>query len=226
MEVNKYQLGAVPLDVSFIKDSIERSRVRSALRVLELGIASMFSLKGVYDDMIRCRKVVDIYPKKRRPIPHSDYLHLVWVLFITLCYLLEERAKLFGNRFNAIVDVYNVGKKIDVGTLVRKIQYELKDQIRARGELMHEALPGHKRIVEYAMLELLHRVGPWPKEFPKYERIHGMTKVLLDLEMRSATAKAKSIVAEALSVAANDTAEAVMKFNDFYEQLRSRSGSA
>ena len=223
MEVNKYHLGAVPLDCSFIDNIEARVRAREAARSVERCVASMFSLRGVYDDMGRCKRIVGMYPRKRRPIPRSDYLHLMWMLFINLCYLLEERAKLFGTCFNRMARAYDVGTPVDVGMLVKRIRRDLGEQIRARGELTHQAMPGHVRIIEYATLELLHKLGRWPKEFPKHERIYGMTKIIVEVEMNMAISKAKVILAETLSAAGNDTAEAIVKFNAFFDALKSKS---
>lgn len=222
MEVNKYHVGATQLDVSFIKDDAQRAYAQSLIRILQFGVASMFWFKGIYDDMVRCRRIIDIYPKKRRPIPRAEYLHLIWVLFINLCYLLEERAKYFGERFNLVVDTFGVGTRMDVGALVRKIDRELGAQIRARGAVTHQALAGNKHIIEYGTFEFLHRLGEWPEGLPPHERIFNLTKGLVDLEMRSANYKAKIVVAEALAVAANEISDAIVKFNAIYELLKTK----
>jgi hypothetical protein len=220
MEVNEYRLGAMPLDIAFVDNVEVRARLREAVRTLERCIISMFSLRGVYDDMGRCKRMVGMYPKNRRPMPRSDYLHLTWMLFINLCYLLEERAKSFGACFNRMARVYGVGRPIDVGLLVKRIRKDLSEQIRARGELTHEAMPGHERIIEYATLELLHKLGHWPEEFPKHEKIYGITKILVEVEMNMAITKAKAILAETLSDAGNNTADAIVKFNTLFGALK------
>lgn len=225
MEANKLHIGAVALDTSFIKDGDRRATIEAGQYVLARCIRAMFSFRGIYDDMQRCKRLLDMYPKNRRPMPRSEFMHLVWLLFVNLCYLLEERAKFFGESFNRVVASYGVGIRLKVGDLVKQIHKELNEQIRARGELTHQAMPGHERIVEFGMFELLHRLDKWPEEFPPYERFSGMMQAMMRVEMNVALGRAKRIVGEALFQPVKDTAKAVAIFNATYARLDERAKS-
>lgn len=220
IDANTHFIGALAVDISFIQDDEQRRITRGLVKTLEEAVAAMFSLRGVYDNMVRCRRIIGRYSWDRRVITRSEYLHLIWLLFINLCYLFEERAKVFGQNFNKVVKAYEIGKPLDTGAFIKRIKRSLNKQIRARGELTHGGLPGHQRIIEYAMFELLHRMRRWPKDWPKHETFHAVAQKTIMREMDAEIRKVKVLMSDLLGDTSIVLAKAIKSFNTAYKKMR------
>jgi hypothetical protein len=215
-----------PIDTSFLEEARDRAALSTLREMLGECAREMLSLRGVYDDMLRCRRLTGKYPWRPSDISRSEYLHLMWMLFLNLCYLFRERAKSYANSFNRTVRAYNVGEQIDVAALLKTIDKSLKKQIRARGRFTHESLPGHERIVEYGMYEFLHRVGRWPKEFPKHSVFYFIARGTVESEMNQDIEKTKVVLLDILRSTSPHLAQSITVFNTTYDKLKAAAKKA
>src|SRR5260370_35406487 len=109
-----------------------------ALTTLAQPLRGLFRLHTVYDEMVVLFRMAQAYPWNKRAISRSQHLHLVWLLFVNLCYSFEEKFKLAANAHNRALKAFGVAGGIDVKNGIKRIGENLKEHIRKRGEQIHQ----------------------------------------------------------------------------------------
>ena len=70
------------------------------------------------------------YPWDPRLIKRSEHLHFVWMVFVNLCYLVEERFKLAAEAHNAAVVAFKSGARLKTREGVERIVKGLRQHIQ------------------------------------------------------------------------------------------------
>jgi hypothetical protein len=119
------------------------------------------------------------------------------MVFVTLCYLLEEKFKLSAECHNAAVAAFKSGETINIKEGVKRISKALREHIQSRGEFTHQWRRSHEIINQYSTMELAHSLGGMPKDF-KVKRAYGWSRLLILIEMKRAIAAVEDILLEAI----------------------------
>jgi hypothetical protein len=117
------------------------------------------------------------------------------MVFVNLCYLLEERFKLAAESHNNTVSAFKSGDKVNTNEGIKRISNGLRKHIQARGELTHQWRSSHERIQDYQTIELAHSTGGMPKGF-KLKLAYGLSRLMIVTEMRRALPIVEDILLE------------------------------
>jgi hypothetical protein len=173
----------------------ERDAFENSLILLSTALRGLFQLNDVYEQMIVSYRMAQRYPWDQRLIKRSEHLHFVWMVFVNLCYLLEERFKLAAESHNAAVVAFKRGDKLKIKKGVKRIAKGLREHIQARGEFTHQWRRSHDVIRDYQMVELAHSTGGMPKGF-KIKGTYGLSRMLIVMEMQRALPIVEDILLE------------------------------
>ncbi len=177
----------------------DRDTFETALGLLSTALRGLLALNAVYDQMIVVYRMAERYPWDQRLIKRSEHLHFVWMVFVTLCYLLEEKFKVAAEAHNAAVAAFKKGGKINIQAGVKRISKGLREHIQSRGEFTHQWRRSHEIISQYQTIELAHSVGGMPKDF-KVKTAYGWSRILILIEIRRAIGIVEDILFEAIEV--------------------------
>ncbi len=143
----------------------DRDTFETALVLLSTALRALVQLREVYDQMIVAYRMAQRYPWDQRLIKRSEHLHFVWMVFVNLCYLLEEKFKLAAKSHNAVVAAFKRGNSINIQKGVGRISKGLRKHIRSRGEFTHQWRQSHEIISQYHTIELAHSLGRMPRDY-------------------------------------------------------------
>lgn len=188
--VDKRYFEKLQFDAPDDKDTFE-----NILILLSAALRGLIQLNSVYEQMIVSYRMAQRYPWDHRLIKRSEHLHFVWMVFVNLCYLLEERFKLAAKAHNAAVVAFKSGDSLKVREGVERIAKGLRDHIQARGEFTHQWRSSHDVISNYQMVELAYSTGGMPKGF-KLKQSYGLSRMLIVMEMQRALPIVEEILLE------------------------------
>jgi hypothetical protein len=142
----------------------DRNTFENGLILLSTALRGLFQVNSVYEQMVVSYRMALRYPWDPRLIKRSEHLHFVWMVFVNLCYLLEERFKLAAKSHNAAVVALKSGERLKTKEGVERITKGLREHIQARGEFTHQWRSSHDIIRDYQMIELAHSTGECQKD--------------------------------------------------------------
>jgi len=64
------------------------------------------------------------------------------------------------------------------------------------------------------MLELMHKLGQWPKDWPKHDTFYGVARATVVVEMNAAIRKVRTIIGDVFTQTSDELAKALRKFNE------------
>lgn len=117
----------------------------------------LLQLQTVIDHVFLCRQMANRYPWHGTKISKSDHFYFVWSIFTNHCYIFRERAKKYLNDYNRTCDFFQQ-KSISVAKFLKRIDKELSDYIRFRGEYIHENEKDHISYRHLKFVELLNNI--------------------------------------------------------------------
>ena len=217
-------LGAEELNERIFANKEEKEIAQAIATLLTDGSGAFIGVSSVYEDLLLCRKIAGRYPWMKNEISRKDHLHFAWMAFVNCCYLLEERVKNFGEVCNSIYRAFGKSDEFDVSKAVRDVSKALEKAIRARGQHTHQGHPGHKKIIEYGLFELMERSGKWPKGWPRHAVFHTIAKSQICQEMEEEIAKVEPVLVKILGVHGAKLAGHMRTFNTAYDALTEKAG--
>jgi hypothetical protein len=147
------------------------------------------------------------------------------MIFVNLCYLLEERFKLAAKAHNEAVIAFKSGDKVKTNEGVERIAKELREHIQARGELTHQWRTSHDRIRDYQTIEFAHSTGGMPKGF-KLKSAYGMSRLLVVMEMKRALPIVEDILLEFVESHKNSILPISVKVADALARIKDAQSGA
>jgi hypothetical protein len=224
-EARPNMLGAEPVDRKRFKTRAEAEAMQAIANQLGDTLRGAFGVKNVFDNLLLCRKIAGRYPWNPKVVGRAEHLHFTWLIFVNLCYLFEERMSLLIEECGLSYKRFRIAKRVDGSKIMRTLHKELQEPIRARGQHTHRGHPGHEKIVEYGMFDLLHRTGSWPKEWPAHVFFHRLTKLQLQADIEESARKVGAILIEFFSDHGPAIVTCMNKYNSLDKKLAAkRSG--
>jgi hypothetical protein len=162
---NRFLVDRRPFGKLHFAIAADRETFETALILLSRVFLGVLQLHTVYDQMIVAYRMAQRYPWDSRLIKRSEHLHFVWMVFVNLCYLVEEKFKLGAESHNAAVAAFRKGSKVNIQAGVKSISKGLREHIQSRGEFIHQWRRSHEMISQYEMVELAHSFGGMLKGF-------------------------------------------------------------
>lgn len=117
-------------------------------------------MNGIYDDTIICHRMIGAYPWKKHRISRAKHLEFVWAQFTNLCYLFEERFKLFMNLQHRTMATFGKRKIGSISEGIKEIRKVLGTHIRQRGQNTHEWSTSNPHAQHFASIELINSFEP------------------------------------------------------------------
>lgn len=78
------------------------------------------------------------FPWAKYPITKSDHLEMVWVQYISTCYLYSEKIKKYVEGVHVVGRLAGVDIPLSVSAALKEVRGGLDAQIRLRGRMYHE----------------------------------------------------------------------------------------
>jgi hypothetical protein len=208
---------------SFTPSDEHRERLERVRHALHWSCNSFFLLETVFVDMIVCYRMAGRYPWSPKYIRRSEHMHFVWVSFVNLCYIFEERMKSAVNMYNAVSPLTQ--KEVDPSKYLKLIKRDLGPSIRARGLHVHQNHPGSEDIILYRAVEFVQQIGDPPTEMPMVEHGVKLTRKRLREQIGQDVAKTEDILNSFFEETGANLVQAVVRFAEYKEAVKARSVS-
>lgn len=181
-----YGISKDSFDKLIVQNAKDKRVFEHALTILSRPLRALLRLNIIYDEMLLLFRIAHLFPWKG-VMTKFQHMHFVWLLFVNLCYSFEEKFKLYANEHNAALKSFGLTGGVDIKTGIKKIDSNLREHIRNRGEQMHEWRKTHDALDDFAIIELAATLEKGTKEINS-EQAYRMAKIIVAGEIRSAIA--------------------------------------
>ncbi len=182
--------------------------------------ASM-QINGVYEDTIVCHKMIGSFPWNQRRISKAQHLRFVWAQFTNLCYMFEERFKLFMNLQHKTMASFKKRKSQSIAEGLKKIRGALGPHIRQRGQNTHEWSTSNPHAEHFDTIEFINSVeqqsdGPLGNVVGQFRT----TRMLMRWEIETALKFMEDFLLDMFETQIPELAECASVFNELVEKAR------
>lgn len=115
-------------------------------------------MKSVYDDTVVCHKMIGSFPWKKHRITRAQHLNFIWSQFTNLCYMFEERFKLFMGLQHRTMASFKKRKVMSISDGIKDIRKALGAHIRQRGQNTHEWTTTNPHAQHFETIEFINSV--------------------------------------------------------------------
>lgn len=148
------------VDFSDIGDKKLEHALDGVRNLLGATMRASLQLSSIYDDTAVCHKMIGAYPWKPNRVSKAQHLHFVWAQFTNLCYLFEERFKLFMNLQHRSATTFGKRRVYSITEGVKTIRKSLGSHIRQRGQNTHEWSTSNPHAEHFASIEFINSIEP------------------------------------------------------------------
>jgi hypothetical protein len=155
---NPYIFKHPKVDFSDVKNKALEQALYNVRDLLGATMRASLQINGVYEDTIVCHKMIGSFPWKMHRISRAQHLRFVWAQFTSLCYLFEERFKLFVSLQHRTMATFKKKKTDSIAEGVKSIRKELGQHIRQRGQNTHEWSTSNPHAEHFETIEFINSV--------------------------------------------------------------------
>jgi hypothetical protein len=130
--------------------------------------------------------MIQSYPWKRNRVTRSQHLHFVWGHFTNLCYLFEERYKLFVQMQHQMQSTFRKQRTIAIRDGIKEIRTALGAHIRQRGQNTHEWSTSNPHAESFRTIEFINLYHPQTGPLGNVTGHYRITRMLMRWEIETA----------------------------------------
>lgn len=214
IDAAKANVIVIDLNTDDIRDLEIKKLIYQLHNTVLLMTKALFELHSVYEDMLITYKMAQRYPWRMTQIRKAEHLRLVWFQFVNLCYLFEEKTKLFHNQYACCLRIFSDGtERISLRMRNKQIKACLGGYIKARGQTFHEWYANHQAVHNFNLIEFISILSP--EATLDVDGHYREAKFMLSIDIRQAITFMEQFLIDLADAESDKIIELIKKYDDF-----------